>query len=148
VPIRPEHRKTFPTARIPETLLMFIRSRGGEYAAMNSVFVYGPLADYYELSEADRTLPRSAYYTDDNRAGSAWESEVLAAVKELKKEGYLVSANRSGKPIWRLTPSGMARADFWLKRMTDKSAALLTLTVNPELAWLEPDDQSQQLAFS
>ena len=148
MPIRPEHRKTFPTARIAETLLMFIRSRGGDHAAMNSAFVYGPLADYYELSEADRLLPRSAYYTDDNKPGSAWDSEVMSAVKELRKEGYLVSASRSGKPIWRLTPSGMARADFWLKRMTEKSAALLTLVVSPELAWLEQDDQSKQLAVS
>lgn len=146
--IRPEHRKTFPTARIPETLLMFIRSRGGQHAAMNAAFVSVPLADYYELSEADRALSRNAYYTDDNRPGPAWDSEVMSAVKELKKVGYLVTANRSGKLIWRLTPSGADRADFWLKRMTDKTAALRTLTVDAELAWLDPDDQSQPVVLS
>jgi len=148
VTIRPEHRKTFPTARIAETLLMFMRLRGGANAAMNSTFVYGPLADFYELSEEIRTLSTNDYYMGESRPGLAWESEVKGAVKEMKKDGHLVSAVRSGKAIWRLTPSGVERADFWLKRMIEKTTALRTLKVDAGLAWLETSDQPQKLELS
>jgi hypothetical protein len=148
VTIRPEHRKTFPTARIAETLLMFMRLRGGTNAAMNSAFVYGPLADFYELTDEVRRLSTIDYYMGETRPGLAWESEVKAAVKEMKKDGHLVWAVQSGKVIWRLTPHGMERADFWLKRMTEKTNALKTLKVDKGLAWLETNDQPQKLELS
>jgi hypothetical protein len=131
--VRTEHRKTFPSSRIAETLLMFLRRRGDVNAAMNSAAVYGPLADFYELSEQDRTLRTGDYYTGKVRAGLAWESEVTAAAKTLSKDGYLLSENNSGKLIWRLTPSGVERADFWLVRMTAKAAALGMLKVEAGL---------------
>ena len=146
--IRPEHRKTYPTARIPETLMMFIRLRGGEHAAINSASVYVPLADYYELSEEARRLSTSDYYVGAVRPGLAWDSEVNFAVKELKKDGYLVSSTGSGKSIWRLTPYGVERADFWLKRMTEKTANLHTLKVDAGLAWLDTGDEPQKSASS
>jgi hypothetical protein len=148
VTIRPEHRKTFPTARIAETLLMFMRLRGGTNAAMNSAFVYGPLADFYELTDEVRRLSTIDYYMGETRPGLAWESEVKAAVKEMKKDGHLVSAVQSGKAVWRLTPHGVERADFWLKRMTEKTTALKTLKVDNGLAWLETGDQPQKLELS
>jgi hypothetical protein len=140
VTVRPEHRKTFPTARIPETLMMFIRLRGGEHAAINSASVYVPLADYYELSEEARQLSTGDYYMGPVKAGRAWDSEVNVAVKELKKDGYLVSSTGSGKSVWRLTPHGVERADFWLKRMTEKTANLHTLKVDADLVWLDTGD--------
>ncbi len=97
--VRPEHRKTFPTARIPETLMMFIRLRGGEHAAINSAIGLRPLADYYELSEEARQLSTSDYYMGPVKAGRAWDSEVNFAVKELKKEGYLVRQRDRGNPF-------------------------------------------------
>jgi hypothetical protein len=133
VAIRPEHRETFPISRIPETLLMFIRVRGGPSAAVDPAFVYAPLADFYELSEDARRLSPADYYTDESGPGIAWNSEVNSAAKALKKEGYLTLATRPGKPAWRLTPNGVERADFWLKRMIDKSAALKALEVDPSL---------------
>lgn len=132
--VRPEHRKTFPRSRIAETLLMFIRLRGGANAEVNSEFVYSPVADFYELSEDARQLSMADYYTSESRRGLAWNSEVDAAVKLLKKEGYLSSGARSGKYVWRLTPTGVERADFWLKRMTEKSAALSSLNVDANLS--------------
>jgi hypothetical protein len=144
VSIRPEHRKTFSKGRIPETLLMFIRLRGGPHAAMDAAFAYAPLADYFELSEAARGLSRSAYYTNDPKPGNAWDSEVQWAANELKKDGYAVRTIRSGRPIWQLTPSGVTRADFWLSRMKEKAAALKALTVGAQLASLE-DDWSRAL---
>ena len=131
--IRPEYRKIFPRGRIPETLLMFIRLRGGANAEVNSEFVYSPLADFYELSEDERRLSAADYYTGESGAGLAWNSEVNAAVKGLRKDGYLTIGARSGKHAWRLTPSGLERADFWLKRMTDKFAALSSLKVDVNL---------------
>ena len=128
--IRREHRETFPSSRIPETLLMFIRVRGGPGAEVDPAFVYTPLADFYELSEDARRLSPSEYYTDESGPGIAWNSEVNSAAKGLKKEGYLTVA---GKSSWRLTPNGVERADFWLKRMIDKSAALKALDVDPRL---------------
>ena len=131
--VRREHQKTFPSSRIAETLLMFIRLRGGASAEVNSAFVYGPLADFYDLSEDARRLSRAEYYASESAPGIAWNSEVDAAVKGLKKEGYLSVGTGASKSALRLTPNGMERADFWLKRMTDKSAALSSLRVDPSL---------------
>ena len=138
--IRPEHRNTFPRARIAETLLMFMRQRGGAHAAVNSALVYVPLADFYDLSDGDRRLSKSDYYLDEPKQGLAWEGEVNLAVKELKKDGYLTTSARAGKSIWRLTPAGVERADFWLKRMTEKRSALGSLKVDSELAFLDFDE--------
>ena len=146
--VRPEHRKTFPTARIPETLMMFIRLRGGEHAAINSASVYSPLADYYELSQEARRLSSSDYYMGPVKSGLAWDSEVNLAVKELKKDGYLVSSTGSGKSVWRLTPYGVERADFWLKRMTEKTANLHTLKVDSGLVWLDTGDAPKKRELS
>ena len=140
--VRPEHRKTFPRSRIPETLLMFIRLRGGANAEVNSEFVYSPVADFYELSEDVRQLSITDYYANESRRGLAWNSEVDAAVKLLKKDGYLSSGSHSGKYTWRLTPDGVERADFWLKRMTEKSAALSALDVDPDLPSLRSEQES------
>jgi hypothetical protein len=131
VTIRREHRQTFPSSRIPETLLMFIRVRGGPRAEVDPAFVYAPLADFYELSEEARLLTSADYYTDESGPGIAWNSEVNSAAKGLKKDGYLTLAGRSGKSAWRLTSNGVERADFWLKRMIDKSATLKALEVDP-----------------
>jgi hypothetical protein len=95
-----------------------------------------------------RTLSTSDYYMGETRPGLAWEFEVKAAVKEMKKDGHLVAAVQSGKAIWRLTPHGMERADFWLKRMTEKTTALKTLKVDSGLAWLDTSDQPQKLELS
>ena len=146
--IRPEHRKTFPRSRIAETLLMFIRLRGGASAEVNSEFVYSPVADFYELSEDVRRLSLADYYTSESRPGFAWNSEVDAAVKLLKKDGYLTTGARSGKYTWRLTPNGVERADFWLKRMTEKSAALSSLKVDASLASLASEQASSVLRTS
>ena len=141
MPVRPEHLKTFPRGRIPETLLMFIRARGGAQATVNAAFVYAPLADFYELPNNVRRLSTTDYYRGDVGPGLAWDSEVNSAVKGLKKDGYVTSARRSGKSVWRLTQAGAERADFWLKRMTDKTSALGALTVNAELTRSDHGDE-------
>jgi hypothetical protein len=140
--IRPVHRKTFPSSRIPETLLMLIRLRGGSNAEVNPAFVYAPLADFYELSEDLRRLSAADYYSGENASGIAWNSEVDFAVRCLRKDGYLTVAARSGKSSWRLTPNGVERADFWLERMTDKYAALSLLKVDPNIASSDTGEDS------
>jgi hypothetical protein len=124
---------------------MFIRLRGGARAAMNSAFAYGPLADYFDLPDATRTLSRSAYYNNDQKTGRAWDNEVKLAAKALKDDGYLVSTTRSGELIWHLTASGSARADFWLVRMTEKTNALKALAVDDQLAYVDTDDRLKEL---
>jgi hypothetical protein len=141
--VRPEHRKTFPSARIAETLLMFLRLRGGANAAMNAALVYTPLADFYELSEQERVLCASEYYVGKTKPGPAWESEVRAAVKELKAEGYLLTEDSSRNSTWRLTPNGIERADFWLKRMTSKAAALKELKLPGETKNVRTVDETE-----
>jgi len=148
MPVRPEHRKTFPTARIAETLMMFMRVHGGEHSALNSTFVYAPLADFYELPDDARRLSITDYFMDEFKPGLAWNSEVDTAFKGLKKEGYVVSASRSGKAVWRLTPNGVERADFWLKRMTDKTNALRALKVHADLSSPEAGDQPQKASVA
>ena len=130
--IRREHQKTFPRARIAESLLMFLRLRGGEEAALDPALIYAPLADYYELSGQDRSLCATLYYVGTTKPGPAWHSEVKSAGKALKDDGYLVAETSSGNSIWRLTASGMERADFWLKRMTEKTAALKSLKLGAD----------------
>jgi hypothetical protein len=144
--VRPEHRKTFPTSRIAETLLMFMRVHGGEQAALDSTFVYGPLADFYDLPQESRRLLTSEYCVGDFKAGLAWDSEVNSAVKELKKEGYALAVTRSGKSIWRLTSNGVERADFWLKRMTEKKNALGSLKVDAKIRWLESGERALEVS--
>ena len=143
--IRREHQKTFPNGRIAETLLMFIRLRGGAGVGVNPAFVYAPLADFYELSEEARRLSRADYYSDESAPGIAWNSEVNSAVKRLRKEGHLTVATRAGKSGWRLTPLGVERADFWLKRMIEKRVALSSLKVDDKLAWLDTGDEPLEL---
>jgi hypothetical protein len=141
--VRREHQNTFPTGRIAETLLMFIRLRGGARVGVNPAFVYAPLADFYELSDDVRRLSLAEYYADEDAPGIAWHSEVNAAVKRLKKDGYLTVAAHAGKSAWRLTPYGAERADFWLKRMVEKTAALGALKVNDKLAWLDTEGETE-----
>ncbi len=138
--IRREHRATFPNSRIPETLLMFLRLHGGAGAGVNPALVYAPLADFYDLPEDLRRLSVAEYYEGQSAPGMAWNSEVNSAVKSLKKDGYLTVAAHAKQPAWRLTPLGVERADFWLKRMVEKSAALSSLKVDPKLAWPETAD--------
>jgi hypothetical protein len=141
--VRPQHHKTFPRARIAETLLMFLRLRGGEHSALDPALVYAPLADYYELSDQDRTLCATLYYVAMTKPGPAWHSEVKSAGKDLKDDGYLVAETRSGNSVWRLTPSGVDRADFWLKRMIEKTAALKSLKLGADRNRLTSLDQTR-----
>jgi hypothetical protein len=71
---------------------------------------------------------------------------VNAAGKRLKKEGYLTVAAHAGKPAWRLTPYGVERADFWLQRMVDKTAALDALKVDAKLAWFDAERETESAA--
>ena len=94
--IRPEHRKTFPTARIAETLLMFMRLRGGTNAAMNSAFVYGPLADFYELTDEVRRLSTTDYYMgDDSYHNGAFMYHIEAAAGSLVERSNGRRTNRA-----------------------------------------------------
>ena len=146
MPIRPEHRKTFPTGRIGQTLLMFIGARAGEHGTMNAAHAYLPLADYYDLSPEARALQRSAYFTNDKKPGAAWDAEVQEAVKALKRDGYLTSSVRGGQTVWRLTPSGVDRANFWITRMTEKTAALKALAADPQLVTVDAEDRTKEVA--
>ena len=127
---------------------MFLRRRGGVNAAIKSAVVYAPLADFYELSEQDRALCATQYYSGKTKPGPAWESEVRAAAGALAKEGYLVSENDAGKPIWSLTPSGKERADFWLVRMTAKAAALGELKMDGDLVAGDGAQSSHSIGLS
>jgi hypothetical protein len=144
--IRPEHRKTFPKARLPETLLMFMRLHGGTQAAVDPKFTYDPLADYFELPQTTREISRNDYYTDDPKPGRAWDREVQWAARELKSDGYALRTVRSGRTVWSLTTDGVTRADFWLIRLTAKTAALKALVVDAQLASQETAEQPKELA--
>jgi hypothetical protein len=148
VNIRREHLNTFPSRRIPETLLMFMRLRGGPTAEVNSASVYAPLAEFYELPAAARLLSMADYYTAESTSGIAWNSEVNLAAKALKKDGYITVRGRMTKSAWRLTPDGVKRADFWLKRMSEKSAALSSLTVDSDLVDPDAFGELQTVALS
>lgn len=93
---------TFPKQDdIDEPLLILLFQRGGKEHTLRAGETYRPLADFFTLSDAERTSPRP------KNQGPMWNSWVMMAKEQLKKHGYVVSVAQGQ---WRLTDAGRERA--------------------------------------
>ncbi|MCA7927389.1 HNH endonuclease [Burkholderia cenocepacia] len=87
------------------SLLKLIFDHGEEYE-MRAVDTYGPLADYFGLSELERTQTRQAVLADE-RAEPYWNNMVQWARRRLNERDYLAPARRGR---WRLSKTGVDKA--------------------------------------
>lgn len=89
-------------SRRREALLCLIYFVGGANYQLASSETYRPLANFFELSEYERTRPISS---TDNRV--YWENLVQNSRQQLISQGYLDGSKRE---IWKLTYEGINRA--------------------------------------
>jgi hypothetical protein len=71
-----------------------------KYGPCEPKTVYGPLANFFKLTEAQRNKQRE----DD--VGNAWENRVQWTRQRLKNKGHLSPQLR----VWKLSPAGMKAA--------------------------------------
>src|ERR1051325_3254143 len=97
---------TFPIyLNVEEALLSLLYFNGGSDYQMMSFETYEPLADYFNLSEQERTKGR---LFKDGRYEPKWNNMVQWARRQLKKKQYLdASAPRA---TWKLTGKGISAA--------------------------------------
>ncbi|HPO87641.1 MAG TPA: winged helix-turn-helix domain-containing protein [Candidatus Hydrogenedentes bacterium] len=85
-----------------EPFLCFIYFNGGDNFEVSPSDTYEPLADFFELTEEERTCPRP-----DGYSGSYWQNRVQWTRQRLINYGYLDGSRRER---WRLTDKGIQRA--------------------------------------
>jgi len=85
-----------------EPLLCYIYFNGGGRYEVRPIDTYEPLADYFDLTQEERTRPRQ-----DGYPGKYWHNRVQWTRQRLINQGYL-DGSTSG--IWRLTSKGVRRA--------------------------------------
>lgn len=103
-------------ASIADPLLVFIYENGGEKYEIKAKNAYEPLANYFQLTETQKTRTENDIY-DNGRNGIYWKSLVQRA-----KESLLLSHIMPGpKGIWSLTKSGIEKA----KSIVDASDILI-----------------------
>jgi hypothetical protein len=96
----------FPSYQsIGKALLCLIYFRGGE---LYSGDAYGPLSNYFNLSERAKAISRSEYFGGEHHAQSAWHCLVQWARRDLKKHDLLDP--KAPRGVWKLTESGMQQA--------------------------------------
>lgn len=91
--------------QVEEALLSLLYFNGGPDYQLMSFETYEPLADYFNLSEQERTKGR---LFKDGRYEPKWNNMVQWARRQLKKKKYLdASAPRA---TWKLTSKGISVA--------------------------------------
>ncbi|HUU09133.1 MAG TPA: winged helix-turn-helix domain-containing protein [Phycisphaerae bacterium] len=87
---------------LADALLSFVFLNGGEDKEVAASSTYEPLADFFALTDAQRTVQRP-----DGRAESFWHNRVQWARQRLINQGYM---ERRRHGWWGLTPAGELRA--------------------------------------
>lgn len=101
--------------RIEDMLALLLAVCGGEISALFSRETYEPLADVFELTQAQRAATRDdASGRDEGRTEPHWHNLVQWARRGLRSKRYL---DRARHGVWMLSPKGRERAD-WLMRVT------------------------------
>lgn len=100
---------------VEEALLCLIFLKGGSNFQMMSFETYEPLADYFNLSEQERTRGR---LFKDGRYEPQWNNMVQWSRRQLKKKGYLDES--APRATWKLTIRGIVAA----KGISNKYLAL------------------------
>jgi len=91
---------------IEDPLLCFIYQNGGANYQVHASDTYGPLADYFSLSQWERTRSRDETHSD-GRDEPLWNNMVQWARRKLKDKGYLAPSPRG---TWRLSEEGILAA--------------------------------------
>ena len=97
---------------IEQPLLIFIYLNGGEQYSVKAISTYEPLANYFKLSDSDRSLTRNDVYKD-GRTESYWHNQVQYARNRLSESNYL---RKSAHGIWQLSRLGIGHARSVLQR--------------------------------
>jgi len=97
-PNRPEVR---------EALLAYIYLNGGIECEVKAKDAYNALADYFELSETDKTISRNEKYGDSRRE-AAWNNHLQYVRRDLVDVGYIEKKASRGR--WKLSANGMLAA--------------------------------------
>jgi restriction endonuclease Mrr len=87
---------------LAEALLSFIFLNGGAKFQVQANETYGPLADFFDLTGAERSEPRP-----DGYGGTHWQNRVQWTRQKLINEGLVMGR---GRGQWGLTPGGVSRA--------------------------------------
>jgi len=90
---------------VEEALLSLLYFNGGSDYQMMSFETYEPLADYFNLSEQERTKGR---LFKDGRYEPKWNNMVQWARRQLKKKKYLDAT--APRATWKLTNKGISAA--------------------------------------
>lgn len=96
--------------RIIEALLILVARPSlsnvdGERRHVTSKCTYEPLADYFELTEAERTMPAVSA-----KGKTEWVSRVAGAVQTAREHGWLDAPDFGYRHMWRATELGVAHA--------------------------------------
>lgn len=91
---------------IDDPLLLLLFQTGGEGHSLYARQTYRPLAEFFDLTENERTAPRP------NNQGPMWNSWVMMAKEQMKKCGFVVSIDHGR---WQLTDAGRERARLLLQ---------------------------------
>lgn len=89
--------------QMTDALLYYIYMKGGTSYSLPPKHIYGPLADFFGLSESERKEPRP-----DGYSGSYWENRVQWTRQKLINEGDLDP--KSARGVWRLSEQGISHA--------------------------------------
>lgn len=90
---------------VEESLLSLLYFNGGSEYQMMSFETYEPLADFFNLSEQERTKGR---LFKDGRYEPKWNNMVQWARRQLKKKKYLDDS--APRATWKLTGKGISAA--------------------------------------
>jgi restriction endonuclease Mrr len=93
----------FPKQKeILDPLLSFILLNGGPNHEVHTAEIYEPMAHVFALTEAERSQPKN------DGQGKQWEWMLQWARQALINRGF---AEKSDHGVWRLTQSGVCRAE-------------------------------------
>lgn len=99
---------TFPSyANLEQPLLRFIYEHGGQGFEVRPRDVYGPLADWFGLSEGEHLITRD-HVSGDGNSTPVWNNRVPWARNTLRKLGLLAD---SANGIWKLSKRGIEAAN-------------------------------------
>jgi 5-methylcytosine-specific restriction protein A len=87
-------------------LLKLLFEQGGGQHEIRAIDTYGPLADYFHLTEHERSRSRDSVLAD-GRMEPYWNNMVQFARRKLKERGFLAPASHG---FWRLSEIGVEKA--------------------------------------
>lgn len=94
---------------LADALLAFVYLNGGDEYEVRAGSTYEPLAEFFALSQVERSRPRP-----DGYSGSDWHNKVQWTRQRLINHGLLYGPQHGfwRRGVWRLTRAGISRASL------------------------------------